>query len=256
MIRSRDYFLFLVIVVFLLVGIGSTIARSYRTGMIFDTTVPLDFVVPTDDVAVEAVIPEDSVITRAERLAQLREKIRTYGLVNIAAPEEIPEPVATSATSVALSGELRCPSYQVYTGVWPTGVEQELVEGARVLFLPAEIPESSTATPTTTFTPTRTILAELPVRSASQNAQNCIPSDVIGITLGGALIKNDFAYAYAGWAEDALIGYALDGYPIYGVSQQATDACGGVVVGGEYRYQFSRDRETIINCFSGTPVQL
>jgi hypothetical protein len=79
---------------------------------------------------------------------------------------------------------------------------------------------------------------------------------VIGITIGGSLIRNNEVGVYGVFGGDTLVGYALDGFPIYGTSGQKTDICGGGMIGGQYRYMISSSRGTIINCFAGTPVAI
>jgi hypothetical protein len=88
------------------------------------------------------------------------------------------------------------------------------------------------------------------------NSESCVASDVIGIATDGSLIRNNEVGAYGVFGGGTLVGYALDGFPIYGVSEQKADICGGAMVGGQYRYVISSERATIINCFAGAPVAL
>jgi hypothetical protein len=97
---------------------------------------------------------------------------------------------------------------------------------------------------------------QLPTRTTPSTNPTCLASDVIGIATDGSLIRNNEVGLYGIFGADTLIGYALDGFPIYGAGVGAVDACGGVVVSGVYRYQIQLKNETIINCFAGTPVSL
>jgi len=61
-----------------------------------------------------------------------------------------------------------------------------------------------------------------------------------------------------------LVGYALDGYPIYGPykangkpwTDAELDACHGHVVKGSYRYQATLEYPYTLGCFHGTPLRL
>ncbi len=263
MVRTRDYFLLLLTIAFLVVGIGATVADSYRKGGLFDTSRPLQFVEDGDIERTATVLDTES-IDRAERLATLREKIAAGGLLSLAPPRS--EPVSAATTSDAITEapsegqiELRCGNYRAFSGSWPQKILLEEVEGARIVYVENTstnaVPQTSAST-TVPYVPSRDVLAELPVRSASLGAQNCIQSDVIGIARDGSLIRNNNVAAYAIFGSETLLGYALDGYPIHGSGTSVTDSCGGLTVGGQYRYQISGDRQTIINCYSGVPVQL
>ena len=96
----------------------------------------------------------------------------------------------------------------------------------------------------------------MPTATASADSQNCLATDVVGVTPAGALIRNGDAVFYRGIDDSILLGYALDGYPIYGTSNNPADECGGVTEAGQYRYVLSSERETILNCFRGVPARL
>ena len=84
----------------------------------------------------------------------------------------------------------------------------------------------------------------------------CLYSDVVGIAQDGSLIRNNEVGLYSVFGSDTLIGYALDGFPIYGKIKESGDKCGGSVVNGQYRYSLSDQREFILNCFSAPPVRM
>ncbi len=84
----------------------------------------------------------------------------------------------------------------------------------------------------------------------------CLPSDVIGIAKDGSLIRNNEVSLYKIFSSDTLIGYALDGWPIYGLSSGINSgSCGESKIAGGYVYYLSDDRETVLNCFISTPVK-
>jgi hypothetical protein len=79
---------------------------------------------------------------------------------------------------------------------------------------------------------------------------------VIGISKNGSLIRNTDVAGYGSFGGDTLVGYALDGFPIYGAADKRTDICGGLMEDGQYRYQISNSRDTIITCYVGSPISL
>jgi hypothetical protein len=84
-----------------------------------------------------------------------------------------------------------------------------------------------------------------------------LPTDVVGIAQDGSLIRESEMALYGVFGGETLVGYALDGFPIYGSNPgAATDHCGGMMVGGQYRYYLSPERDSVINCFAGVPVTL
>jgi hypothetical protein len=59
--------------------------------------------------------------------------------------------------------------------------------------------------------------------------------------------------------KSGLVGYALDGYPIYsggGYTDSDLDACHGRSVNGHYRYQATLEFPYTVGCFHGTPLRL
>lgn len=198
-----------------------------------------------------------------ERVSELKDKIADRLLPSGEADVVVE---ATEATTTAAStddqenttddavalAERRCSLYQPSGSLWDArGVKMQVSEGARVFYRPG----TATASVGSTTTPTREVLAELPLRKSATGAY-CVPSDVIGITENGFLIRNSEVSLFASYGSSALIGYALDGFPIYGASDVKTDQCGGAVVGGQYRYVLDTNRETIIACYGATPVAL
>ena len=176
-----------------------------------------------------------------------------------------PEETTTSATDTepepSTVGEQRCQQYTQFAGVWPTtSLQFDVVEGSRIVFTEDET-ESNMATTASSsnmlvLEPTRTVYLQLPIRSIPSPATSCVQSDVVGVAQDGSLIRNNEAGLYGVFGADTLVGYALDGFPIYGSSGASTDSCGGMVVAGQYRYQLSPSRDVILNCFSAAPARL
>ncbi len=256
MFRTRDFILVLSAVVFLIVAIGTTL--SIRGG--YSTLISSINVTISDDVDYSAVIYSSDAPSREDRLATMRSKIAAGGELSLSAPvvvdeksdlgDKPSEPVAEDTKS-AVAGLQKCANYLVYAGGWsPQGVQFAVVEGARLVY--RETQSVDVAMPST-----RDVLLQLPMYSTpNKNQNNCIQNDVIGVAQDGSLIRNNEAAMYRVFGEDTVVGYALDGFPIYGASQTVTDACGGVVEAGQYRYLLSIKRDTVLNCFAATPVSL
>jgi hypothetical protein len=201
------------------------------------------------------VLKEAPTLSREERVAEMRRKIAEAGDLAPAAPalamdEEMPETVVEEEVGVIpIATVQQCPNYATYTSLWTAqGITFGVAEGTRVVsrLVEAESVPVGTA---------QEVLLQLPLYPIP-GSPACLGTDVVGIAHDGSLIKNNEVGLYGVFGEQTLIGYALDGFAIYGMSEQATDICGGVVAQGEYRYYLSDTRETILNCFTATPVAL
>lgn len=254
MFRTRDFLLVFGAVVFLLVAIGTTIV-SKQVGT-REQSAAIEFSAVPDQSYV-AELPSDKTFSRSERVAEMRRKIAEAGNIAVAAPETAEDEVVASAvetevladTTVVATRLQQCPNYAAYTGVWsPQGITILTSEGARVVYktVPSVVPGTEMS---------KQVVLQLPLYPI-QTTPTCLLNDVVGIAQDGSLIRNHEVGLYGVFGEQTLIGYALDGFSIYGTSGQSTDACGGTVVAGEYRYYLSDTRETVLNCFSATPVNL
>lgn len=183
---------------------------------------------------------------KKERLDQLSKKIAELDISKITEEEVIAEVVdkdeqndqnESSVTSIQL-----CSGYRVHNGPWSSsGLKFEVVEGARLLTREGGVvPE---------------VILQLPIYTNSLENRKCLETDVVGIAMDGSLIRNSDYTVYSIFGSETIIGYALDGFPIYGLSNDIkSDICGGVQSGGGYGYYLSEDREGVIACFSGNPV--
>lgn len=257
--RTRDFLLFLLTVAFLVVGITATVQGDIAKRTSSSTFSAL--VVSSEEVTYEAVLPETTDINRSGRLAALREKIAALVLVTPAKTEVEVVPEETVEEEVVTAGAvLYCPRYAAITPDWvPTGLQFEVVEGARLLYreiaaVPAATENSSGTMPT--ITATKDVVIQLPLRSAPLTTKTCLATDVIGVAMDGSLIRNNEQALYRVFGPETLIGYALDGFPIYGMSTAVTDECGGTAASGEYRYYLHSDRDGVLGCFGGVPVAL
>ncbi|MEK7462414.1 MAG: hypothetical protein AAB618_02465 [Patescibacteria group bacterium] len=239
-------------------------------GALFETSIfgqnqlaALGLAVGDEEKTFSATLPkEEREFNYDERVSELREKIAGRVLENNDIESEVLAEATTTSEAVdadvsddeaeVVLTEKRCNLYQPSGSLWDArGVKMQVQEGARTFYRNG----TATASVGSTTTPTKEILAELPLRNNASGAY-CIPSDVIGITENGFLIHNNEVDLFAAYGSSALIGYALDGFPIYGGSGIKVDQCGGVVVGGQYRYVLDIKRPTIIACYAGTPIAI
>lgn len=262
MFRTRDFVLLFVTIVFLIMAISATLFKTQTKSDSQDSQI--QFVDSAqEEYSAEIILPES--VSRESKLAEMKRKIAESGEVSISAPvdEEMgieEEVVAEVVSEESLQGELiNCPSYSTYAGAWsPDGVKFELSGGVRLVYRDV-VSEPKTVSASTSSSSTeslinRLVLIELPIYPIV--SKSCIPTDVIGIANDGSLIRNNEAGLYGVFGPQTQIGFALDGYPIYGLSNNTQDECGGEIVGGQYGYYLSSERETVLNCFTGRPSSI
>ena len=247
MFRTRDFILLFSAIMFLVVAIGTTLINQSRS----NSGVDILALQPESTGEYIATVARADEISRSERIAQMRSKISQQNLISEDLPEEnLTEETVDASTSTdqlgSRTGATICPQYRPYTNFWDAR-DLNLVESAYSRSLTrGEV--SSTSVPE--------LVLQLPVRAQQSGNPTCIASDVIGIANDGSLIRNDEMGLYSIFGSETLLGYALDGFPIYGAGTSPSDACGGVATAAGYRYQLSTERNTIINCFAAAPVLL
>ncbi|MEN9920136.1 MAG: hypothetical protein RL538_29 [Candidatus Parcubacteria bacterium] len=261
MFRTRDYALMLATITFLLVGIAATALTqgvipglSGMSASVFSSTEQPE--------TYEVITPEETEPSREDRISSLRKKIAALGLdeevesqVEETVSEESPLPEVEEGAEAAVAVK-ECVNYRIATPAWsPRGLIIEEVEGARLVYREGQATSADTSSSSAPIV-SKEIVLQLPVRSVPNANPSCLSTDIIGIAKDGSLIRNNEVGAYGVFGAGTLVGYALDGFPIYGTSEGKTDVCGGMMVGGQYRYVISAERETIINCFAGVPVSL
>ena len=197
-------------------------------------------------------------VSREARLKELKAKIADMSdqvIAAVSSEETAPEtPVVPEVVEGVVPSLQRCGNYHNGGAGWEAaGLLIDEVEGARLVY--REVPSTILASSTESVV-TRNIILQLPLRSLPSSHQSCVATDVIGVAKGGSLIRNNEVGVYKIFGADTLIGYALDGFPIYGSGGGKTDVCGGKMVAGQYRYQISSGRDTIINCYASAPVAI
>jgi hypothetical protein len=253
MVRTRDFVLFLLILAFLVLAIfGTELWHSIRSTPILSSWWQQDQV-EVDYSGEVPTVPD----TRESRLATLRAKVAERLQIGKTAEEETPveatttEPTAVvvaTTTSVTVTEVTTCAGYRVQNVPWvPQSVLQENREGVRVYF------ERGLPDPLASTTP-ENIRLVIPLRSWPSAKINCLPTDVIGVATDGSLMRNDELALYTVFGPSTVVGYSLDGFPIYGPSDTPTDSCGGATVGGFYRYILDAERPGLITCFAALPV--
>lgn len=257
-INTRNFLLYLLSVGFLILAITYTATSSSPQR---ETA---SFVLPPAETmreyGAEAVVTP--ALNRSEMLAAMREKIAhlsssLQASVSEAQPR-VPDEEEQNIDEVGVgSTVLTCADYEVAQVAWqPQGATFAVVEGARLLTRTVTV-ATTTASGTVMTDTYREVLAQLPLRSFPLPMKSCLPTDVVGIALDGSLIRNDEVSLYTIFGADTLLGYALDGFPLYGTNDTLTlDECGGAVVAGQYRYYLSAKREAILYCYAGIPIDL
>lgn len=273
MIGTRGFVAFLSTVAFLLVGISLTVSGdlSQRSGQLSSVS-GQQLAAVADSEVYELVVAEDAeeiTYSTEERMQAARERVLAYRatrdqdrerfVVRDGEPESWEPPaVATTADETAAAGVQQCSSYSPFRGYWPSGVQLEEREGVRLVIDPALVPNIDSTTATGTIPHVATpdgVIAQLPVPRQPTGQSSCVGMDVVGIAMDGSLIRNDDYQAYGLFGADTIVGYALDGFPIYGRNEAAlVDQCAGGIGAHGYGYILQSERSSILNCYSGRPT--
>jgi hypothetical protein len=254
LLSTRNFLLYLLAVGFLVVAITTTAVTkntNHEASVIMGVATDVE---PT----YEAEAVETPTLDRGEKLRSLRSKIAALGDVFSSTPETtVVEPVSGPEADPEENEPIVCANERVFTGAWAPGpVTFSVVEGARLVTRAVTV-STTTASGTPIATTETKVLAQLPLRSAPHDAPSCPPTDVVGIASDGSLIRNSEVGLYSVFGSETLVGYALDGFPIYGTSAgTALDACGGTSELGQYRYFLDKERSQVLSCFSAQPVEL
>ncbi len=255
MSATREFVLFLAVLGVLVLGIVFTVGSDLVERSASQTaSVALVAATPVDEVEAVADVVDPAVV-RAARQEELREQVMAYRaqerdnsifIVREGQPE-LPLEDEDRATDQIVSEVVLCPYYAPFAGFWPRGIEMVVDENGRSFYqrLDGLAGEDE-----------RTLLLQLPLPIAPTGSR-CVPSDVVGVANDGSLIRNNETSLYGIFGGQTVVGYALDGFPIYGRDDgMAVDACGGAYGVAGYGYVLQSQRSTILNCFSGTPVAI
>ena len=253
MIRTRDFLLFALALVFILYGIAGTVWFDLRENNEQSPEL-VDF--KPGQTLTGAVIASTDEYDREENIARLRNKLAA-GEGEIEAGPPVFSSVDETPSSTDLVG-IQSPQYcsvpsqnPNLVALWPAGeVKMKEVEGARI-YLATITTEVGTSTETS-----EQVLLQLSALPIIAQSPNCLPGEVIGVSIDGDLIINDQSASQTAYPT-GLIGYALDGFPIYKAVNDdiQTDACGGLMTDSGYRYYSGASSDFVLGCFVGTPSQ-
>jgi hypothetical protein len=245
MVRTRDFLLALLVVGFAIIATGNELITLW-----LQKPAPTAYTLTETPVSRYTAEVSESVHNYDARIAALQEKLAARSEEMLTMPnreggDEVVLETATSSTDVVkpVDAIVLCSSYSTASIVWdpqPIRLVETLFSRQFIVVEP-----SASATPFVRLEVPKTVLPSAPT---------CIASDVVGVAIDGSLIRNDEYALYGVFGEGTLIGYALDGAGIYGQTNSiATDACGGVVIDGSYRYYLSGERPAVIGCFGAVP---
>lgn len=271
MIRTRDFILYLCILVFVV------LAATY-TGLTSKTyaVLPPVFVggQPSEAVTLSAAAVDDT-IDRPSLIASLREKLTAGEGVRTDAPPEVNTFVdqATSSSdevvlvdtetvTATVEGAPRrvqyCNGSAAPAGVSGLGIDVLETDGAlRKLYRTT----ANTGSTTASSSPARTLVTTMPARSARLATDTCLPDTLVGVYQAGAKwypLTNEMARSFVNIPATGLVGYTRDGFALYGPADDESqlDGCGGILVGGVYQYHIRRDDLFILGCYAHTPVSV
>lgn len=264
MIRTRDFFLFIQAVAILLLAIFVTATSWPQSNSVSAYTTVISKV--ANDTEYKATLASN-INDKEERLNNLRKKISEQS--NVATVDSVLDgsvPVATSTEDSPQTPTLvvasennkikQCGNYRVVATPNLTGTLTYIERDNQRVFY-TNVAESVVVGTSTEIKNVEKVVLNLPLRTQPAPVTSCISADVVAVSLSGAPIHNKDYTNYAGSGEGALIGYTLDGYPLFGQSSTIeTDACGGALIDGVYRYYLSPERKSVLNCFAGIPANI
>ncbi|HMO78276.1 MAG TPA: hypothetical protein PKA42_01820 [Candidatus Paceibacterota bacterium] len=253
--RTKDFLLFLLAIMFFSVG-GVSWSKSNSDLVPQQANLISSLEESSSETIIyQAVLPESKSDQRPSRLAALQGKIAQLFSDGESSKEKVREETitATAPEPVVSSNEgeiILCPSYARANISWNSANIGFVVnEGARILYR-KQSPNAENDIASST-------ILQLPINFFHSNIKTCLNNDVVGIALEGSLMRNEEDNIYKIFGGETLLGYALDGFPIYGLDNNVvTDNCGGANVQGSYRYYLNDKRDGIIGCFSGSPISL
>jgi hypothetical protein len=242
----------------LLIAITSTVLDGVTTPSV--KTVTFNDADVTSNVEVTA--PADT-LDRQSVIERLRAKLRDSS-ERIEPSASVEAPVVEEVVLEGGTGLQKCLYPDDALSMvprWPlSNVSLKAQEGARSVFLsetiliPSGTAGSASSTQEEEVVTTLTSLIQLQATPVKLSQSVCVPSEVVGVTNGGILMFNSDVSSYRKIPENALIGYARDGFPIYGVYAGAVDSCGGYDHPLGYRYTVSTERDYILGCYVATPA--
>ncbi len=206
----------------------------------------------------DASVPETMSVDYDSNIARLRALIASGEVSVVPQPDTFLDDIPETETDVAVPPPAVAASYCLYSddtlpyiSAWPqTGLKLTTRGQYRVLEKTETILPAGTTTPEVV---TEQLLA-LPLSPTPVGTPACLPSAVVGVTQSGGPIFNENPQIWSAVAAETLIGYARDGYPIYGRYDGVVDACGGYQSPTGYRYVISPTQTFIVGCYVAKPA--
>lgn len=260
MFRTREWVMFVS-------GCAFVLGAIMVTG--WSEVEPTAAIIPTASFATHTAVEEQQATvvladdpSPSDALAAMREKVAVYRTTNNTNSDRFT--VATSVSAVAGDAtssvadtpgsspvQYCSPDATEYTDTWPRDAAVAEREGIRVVYVANE------GAATGTVRLPETLLLQLPAPGRPGVTQRCLPNEVVGVAQDGSLIRNQEVGIYQIFSADTVVGYALDGFPIYGTNDSIdVDVCGGAMGPEGYGYVLQSERESIVQCFRGQPAQL
>lgn len=259
MLRTRDLVLFALVLIFLLVGIVSTTGSPREAVVSLYETVQFTTGEETVEVGV------DTLFDRQANIADLRAKLADGAGVAAAGEPvftSVDTPTSSEEQTVSVVSEERmvaaCPvqvQYANFIGTWDVADIEERI-GVRS-YLSVTTEEVTVGSSTRSETSTRVRL-QLPLAPQPVTDARCIDDEIIGVSLDGSLIRNTDVARFSAFTSGIQIGYARDGFPIFGgiTDESELDACGGYDAGDGYAYYLRTDEPFVLACYRATPQPL
>ncbi len=263
MIRTRDFLLFVTALVFLIMVVFYTVQTKDQGALSVSDEVDFS-AAEVQDITISGVPKNDS---RADRLADLQKKIAAGEGQLISAPPvftsvdspdtvSFDESVVSTGTVASISPVQYCGNAipHIKTNDWPNQPRLAVAIDVSVQFDTQLIQKVGSSTQSVLVTD---VYTTLPIRTIRSNFDSCLPDTTIGVTTNGLPLLNTDAWQYQAVPGGVKIGFARDGFGIYGpiTPKEELDDCGGQYVNGTYQYHVS-NTENIISCFAGIPVDL
>lgn len=267
MIRTRDLVVFLVLLFVVACGIALTIiVQKQHTFFTFAHTLlgpahdsPATFVA-------DSTKESDNTVENIKRLQVLLANndttiIPSASVEDTSSTEQVSTPEVLDVSLGVVASIDQCDTYDdtgLTAASWPTENVSVLISGGNRLVTHATVQainNLSVSTSSTDSVPTTEVVTLLTLKAypVKQTYTSCVSGEVVGVTVQGELIHNYDAQLYATTHSEELLGYARDGFPIYGVYEGEVDACGGYQHSNGYRYTLTKERDVVLNCFFNTP---
>lgn len=261
MFQTREWVMFVAGCVFVLGAIMVTVWSETKPASV-NIPAAVSFVTQSAVEEQQATVVMSDDPSPSEALAAMRDKVVAYRethrrdtdkfTVATSVPVVAGEATSSAANTSGPSAVQYCnPDATEYAGVWPRNVVVEEREGVRVVYVASE------GVATGTVRLPETLLLQLPAPGRPGIEQHCLPHEVVGVAQDGSLIRNKEVGMYQIFSADTVVGYALDGFPIYGKNDSIdVDTCGGAMGPEGYGYVLQSERESMVQCFRGRPAQL